>query len=219
MVDHGFGNAHRKNQAQRKGKHLRDREGKPHQLHPARQRQQPRRRKQHDELSGKRNKHTVNTVAKRLKQTAGNDAEGSEQKAETDDPQSGNPDLKHILRGVKQVQKILGRQLENRQPHRHNRQRIAHAETDGANHPFPAPRAVIVGNDGHHAVVEPKDRHENEALHLEIDAENRRGGRGKADEDPVHSIGHDRADGLHNDGRNAHRIDFADDLQIRFESL
>ena len=35
--------------------------------------------------------------------------------------------------------------------------------------------AVVVGDDGHHAVVQPDERHDDEALHLEVDAEHRHG--------------------------------------------
>ena len=47
-------------------------------------------------------------------------------------------------------------------------------------------RAVVVGDDRHHAVIEAKDRHKHEALELEINAEHgdRRGR--ERDEDQVH---------------------------------
>mgnify|MGYP006872872775 FL=1 len=47
-------------------------------------------------------------------------------------------------------------------------------------------RAVVVGNDRHHTVVEAKDRHEHEALELEINAEHRDCRGRKRDEDQVH---------------------------------
>ena len=84
--------------------------------------------------------------------------------------------------------------------------------------------AVVIGDNGHHAVVQAEDRHEDEALELEIGAEHGGGGGGEDEEDLVHAEGHHRADGLHDDGGDAHPVDLlghdgvpADVLPVRCE--
>ena len=69
-------------------------------------------------------------------------------------------------------------------------------------------RAVVIGNDRHHTVIQTEHRHEDEALQLEIDAEDGGRRRGEGNEDLVESEVHHRADGHHDDRRNAHAVDF-----------
>ena len=77
-----------------------------------------------------------------------------------------------------------------------------------------APRAVVVGENGNQAVVEAEDRHEEETLKFEVYAEDCRSRCGKGSEDHIHAIGHDRADGHHQDGRNTDRVDAPDRISI-----
>ncbi len=66
---------------------------------------------------------------------------------------------------------------------------------------------VVECDDRHHAVVQSEDRHEEEALQLEIHTEYRRCGGGEHKQDLVHSECHDRSDRHHQDGRYTDRID------------
>ena len=76
-------------------------------------------------------------------------------------------------------------------------------------------RAVVVGNDRHHTVVEAKDRHEHEALELEINAEHRDCRGRKRDEDQVHDEARQRRDAAHDDRRDADGRDLAHELAAR----
>ena len=64
------------------------------------------------------------------------------------------------------------------------------------------------------SVVEAEDRHEEEALELEVDAEDSGGCRGESRQDHVHAVGHDRADGHHEDGRYTDDVDTADRVTV-----
>ena len=52
---------------------------------------------------------------------------------------------------------------------------------------------VVVGDNGHHAVVQSEDRHEDKALELEVGAKHSGGGGGEGDEDSVDPEDHHRA--------------------------
>lgn len=75
-------------------------------------------------------------------------------------------------------------------------------------------RAEIVGNDRHHTVVEAEDRHEEEALQLEVNAENGSRRRREHQQDLVHSESHDRTDRHHQNRRDADYVDGFDGLCI-----
>ena len=60
-------------------------------------------------------------------------------------------------------------------PNHHDARRVNHGELNRLVYALGLARAVIVPDYGHHAVVEAEDGHEDEALELEVDAED--GGR------------------------------------------
>ena len=68
-------------------------------------------------------------------------------------------------------------------------------------------RTVVECDDRHHAVVQSKDRHEEEALQLEIHAEYRGCGGREHEQDLIHSKCHDGSDRHHQDGRDTDRVD------------
>ena len=137
---------------------------------------------------------------------------------EADDPQGGDTDFQHIVGGVEEAQKKVGDQLEEGHAGGHDGGGVDHAQPDRFDHPLRLPCAEVVGHDGDQTVVHAEYRHEHEALELEVPPEH--GGRrgGEADEDLVHPEGHHRADGGHDDGGHAHRVDAADDLSAGAEA-
>ena len=92
-------------------------------------------------------------------------------------------------------------------------------QTNGIHDPLAVPCTIIVCDDRNHTIVDPEDRHENKTLQLKIDTEYSSSRRIEDQKDFVKAKYHDRADGLHDDGRNADSIDFADDLFVWPEFL
>ena len=76
-------------------------------------------------------------------------------------------------------------------------------------------RAVVIGNDRHHAVIEAEHRHEHKALELEVDTEHgdRRGG--IRNEDHVHDKARQRRDAAHDDRRDADGRDLPHEAAVR----
>lgn len=115
------------------------------------------------------------------------------------------------LPGLEEPQQRGGGKLEDEQPHQHDAHCVADAEPDGLHDPGGLPRAVVIGHDGHHPVVQSEDGHEDEGLELEVHAKDGGGRLGEGDQDLVHPKDHHRADGLHDDGGNAHAVNTSDD--------
>ena len=183
---------------------LRDGEGPPHGVEDAGTAEQPGRRDEHQQLAGDGHEHTVGALSQRLEGGAGDHAEAGKDKGDADGPQGGHADGQHIGAGVEQAQEHLGDELHQGKAHQHDGHGKGDGQPDGLAHPVGAAGAVVIGDDGHHGVVQAEHRHENEALQLEINPEHRHGGGGEAVEDAVHAIGHQRADGGHDDGGHAH---------------
>ena len=83
---------------------------------------------------------------------------------------------------------------------------------------FFAAGAVIVCDNRNHAIVQAENRHEDKTLQLEINTKNGYSGSGKADKNQIHSVGHDRGNGLHNNRRKSDRVNNPDDPRIRTEA-
>ena len=183
--------------AEDKGENLRDREAEPHELQFSGLRQQPSRRQQHHELAAHGVDERVQRISDGLEHRAGDNAETCEQEVNGDNAEGGDPDLAHMVGRVKKRQQRSGNELKERQANEHQADRGNDGQADGFLHALGLSRAVVVGDDRDHAVIEAEDRHEDKALELEIDAEDgRRRGR-KDDEDLVKTKVHDRTDGHH----------------------
>lgn len=165
---------------------LRDRECEPDAAQHAAQRQQIRRRDEHHDLTRDGDKHTVDAVAKCLARGTGHDADTGKYERQTHDAQRGRADLQHGVRGVKHQQQLFRNELEYEQTDHHDRDGVDHAEADRLMDTLRLLRAIVIGNDRHHAVIQTEHRHEHKALELEIDAEHRDCRGRKRDEDQVH---------------------------------
>ena len=176
--------------------------------------QQPCHRQQHHQLAAHRGNQTVQRVADSLTHGTGNDVEARQHEGHGDDPQSHGADGEHLLRGVEEHQQLLGEELENQASHSHDGHGGADGQLDGPLHPGQAGGAVVIADDGHHAVVQAEHRHEDEALKLEVCAEHGGGRLGEGEEDLVHAEHHGGADGLHDDGGEAHPVDLRRHLAV-----
>ena len=200
------------------GGRLRDGVGPPHQVQLSGQAQKIGGRKQNDHLPGDGDQHGVQSVSQRLEKGAADNAVGRGNKAQRDDAQGGFSHLQHGCGGVKQLQQRAREHVENQRSRAHDAHRVNHAQLHRPQDPFLVPGAEVIGHDGHESVVQPEHRHENKALKLEINTEYRGGGGGKSDQDAIHAVDHDGADGLHDDAGQAHEIDAPDNLPVRPEA-
>ena len=126
-------------------------------------------------------------------------------------------DGQHLLRRGKEAQQRGRDGLKEQAPNAHDDDGRRHRQAEGPLHPVHPSRAVVVADDGHHGVVQAEDRHEDEALQLEVGPEDGGGRLGEADEDLVHAEGHHRADGLHDDGGHADAVDLPGDGAVPAE--
>ena len=124
-----------------------------------------------------------------------------------DDAQSAPADGEHFVRRREHPQQRFGDELEERAADAHDADGREDCQADGLAHAVEFLRAVVVRHDGHHRVVEAEARHEDEALELEVSTEHRGRRLGERDENFVHAEHHHRADGLHDDRRNADGVD------------
>lgn len=156
--------------------------------------------------------HGVHRFAQGLEGAAQGDAGSGHAEAQGDDPQGRDAHLEHGVRGVEDLQQRPGNGPEDDHAQHHDAGGVDGAALDGLHHPQPVLGPVVIGHDGHHAVVQAEHRHEDEAVELEVNAE----GRGRRllggvvrDEDLVHAEGHHRADGHHDDAGQADGVDVA----------
>ena len=131
-----------------------------------------------------------------------------------DNAEGGDPDLAHMVGRVKKRQQRTGNELKERQANEHQTDRGNDGQADGFLYALGLSRAVVVGDDRDHAVIEAEDRHEDKALELEVDAEDGRRCGGKDDEDLVEAEVHDRTDGHHDDRGNADPVNFLDGIPV-----
>ena len=218
MPDLGLHPAHgtpQEDDAQHQRNHLRDGEAEPHQVQHSCPGQEPRRRQQRHQLPAHGADQRVDGVADGLADGAGDDIESRQQEGVADDPQGHRTDGEHLLRGVEKAQQRSRDQVKGRTAHTHNHCGGGGGELEGLFHPVQPGSAAVIGDDGHHAVVQTENGHEDEALELEVGPEDGGGRVGKADENLVHAEGHDRADGLHHNRGQPHPVNLPDNGPVR----
>ena len=155
-------------------------------------------------------------MSQRLKHGTADDAESGHEKAGGNDAQGGDAYGQQVAcvfpLSLEQAQEDIGKQLEQGQSYRHNADRVGDGQPDGFDNPLGLAGAVVVGHDGNHSVVQTEDGHENKGLKLEINSEYRRGSGGESKQNLIHAKDHDRTDGLHDDGGQAHAVDAANNF-------
>ena len=112
-------------------------------------------------------------------QTPAANTNNADNAAQGDDAQRRNANGFHIVAGLEQIQERARQQLKQQQSDTHDRQGIGDGQLQGLHDPHRLRRPVVVGHDRHHAVVQPENGHEDKALELEINPEDRRRGGGE----------------------------------------
>ncbi len=118
-------------------------------------------------------------MAHGLEKGTADDPESRGHKAQGDDAQRRNANGFHIVAGLEQIQERARQQLKQQQSDTHDRQGIGDGQLQGLHDPHRLRRPVVVGHNGHHAVVQSENGHEDKALELEINPEDRRRGGGE----------------------------------------
>ena len=203
---------------QQDGGDLRNGEGEPDGVEPQGDGKQVGHGDDEHDLADHRHDQAVEAVSEGLEHGGADDAGSGEDETDADDPEGRDADGDHVRRVVEHADQGGRHDLENRKAHQHDAHGDGHAQLDGGDDPFPLLCAVVVGDDGDHAVVQAEDRHEDEALELEVHAQHGDGRGGKHQQDLVEQEGHDRHDGLHDNGRDAHLVDLADHVEAGTES-
>ena len=122
--------------------------------------------------------------------------------------------MHELLAGIEDGQQHLGDKLEDGQTRQHDAKTGEGGDLHGLHHAAGIPGTIVEGYDGDDGVVDAEERHEEEGLELEIDAEDAGGGLGEALEDLIDAEVHDGADAHHDDGGDAHAEDGADHMTV-----
>ena len=134
------------------------------------------------------------------------------------DPKRDNTHLFHFRRGVEQIEKPVGDQLEGCSSAEHHADGKQHGKLQGfVDSPFVS-GTVIKSQDRNQPVVKTEYRHEEEALELEIYTEDSGCGGREGNQDQIHQVGHDGADAHHQDRRYADKVNSAYDLSVRMKN-
>jgi len=133
--------------------------------------------------------------------------------------QGQNTHGQHGGAGVEHTQQHMWENFGQNQAAQHNALGKADSQFDGLGNALGLAGTVIVADNGHHAVVNAKNRHEYKALQLEVNTKHRNGGAGKGNQDVVHRKGHHAANGVHGNGGDAHRVNALDGGPRRAEAF
>ena len=123
----------------------------------------------------------------------------------------------HILRSVEQAKKLPWKDLKAQGSGTKDHKCQRNGELQRFINPVLPLSPVIVRKNRDQTIVQSENRHEEEALKLEIHAEHRCRGLGKTNQDQIHQVTHDRSDRHHQNRRNRHIIDLPDHLRRRME--
>lgn len=120
---------------------------------------------------------------------------------------------------MEDTQQLVRHDPEKSDSDEHQAHSKGSGQADGLADAQPVLGAVVVGDDRNHGIVQTEDRHEDNAVDLEVDAEDGGSCRGLkvADQDHIHTEGHDGSDADHNNRRNGDLVDLSDQREIRPE--
>lgn len=138
---------------------------------------------------------------------------------DSNNTQGWNSDSKHIFRCTEQSQESLWYKLKGKEADEGKTECDKHADFDSLDHTFSMTCAVVIGDDRCDTVIEAKYRHKEKALQFKVNAKYSGCCYCKVYQDQVHGIGHDRADGLHDNGWNTYCINMTDNLRLRAEAM
>ena len=194
---------------------FRNNKSKPDIVHLTGQAQQVSHRQQYQHLTAQRCNGRVHTVTQCLKTGADRNADGGNREAPADNPQGRAANVQEFRAGIENHQQRFREKLEHRQPQNHQCQTADAGEFQCPQNPLRLSCAVVVGNDGNGRVVDTEQRHKEEALQLEVDAEHTGCRLRKALQNLVHAKIHHRANAVHHHRGNAHCQDAAHRLLVQ----
>ena len=174
---------------------------------------------QHKELAYQRDQQRHDAAAQGLEHRRRDDVEARDDEVDGDDAQSHLAQSEHIGAGVEDAEHDAGAELCGREAQQHDGHGGNHRHPDDLYNAPGFAGAVVVGDDGDHAVVEADEGHDDEALHLEVDAEHSHRGAGESDEEAVHAESHDAAHRGHGNGGDAYLVDAPDGTGLGPEIL
>ena len=174
-------------------------------MHISRQAHEICHRQKHNQLTAQGYDGGINAVAQGLETGAQGDAHRRHREAPADGPQRGPADGQEVLRGIEHTQKQVRRQLEHQQARSHQKQRYGAGQLQRSLDPLRLTGAVVIGDDGDRGIVDAEERHKEEALELEVNAEYTGAGLSEALKNLVHAEIHHGADTVHHDGGNTYR--------------
>ena len=107
-------------------------------------------------------------MPQRLKHRPGHDTKSGKHKAGTDNTKGWNTNRQHLFRSIEYSQKPRRKQLCHTEAYQHNDRCRCRSQLHGLKNAVRLLCPIIVGNNWHHAIVQPKHRHENERLQFII---------------------------------------------------
>lgn len=164
-------------------------------------------RKQKNQLSGYRDDHGDIAFPDALEQCHEDNAKTCGDEAEADALHGYDSNGKHLIGSIEPPKQHMRQEGEDQETRGHDAQGNHHSHPDGLGDALGPFRPIVVAYDRDHTAVQTENRHEDEGLQAEIDAEYRDGTGSEADEDLVEAGGKDGTDRLHDDGRKPYRID------------
>lgn len=195
---------------------LRNRERVPYIGKPG-EGQKVRRRQQDNKLPEHRNKQAADSLADRLEKRCKHNTNGRRNKADADGAKRGYADGKHGVARVEHLKQLLWQNPEQSGACKHDDERNQAAVFERREHPLLFLCAVVEADNRHNAVCQAEYRHKHEGLQLIIHAQNRNGGIGKGYQDTVHEENHDGAYRLHDNRREADRVNIFNRIEIETE--
>lgn len=193
---------------------LRDGEGEPDIIQHTGEGEQVRHRNEHDELTAQRDQHAVYAFTQGLEHAAGNDADSGQRVGEGGDAEGRDANGNHGFGGIEQAEQRYRQEEECGPAQQHDGDSGDGGGADGLMDAAAVAGTVIVGDDGNNGIIEAEERHKEKAVELEVDAVDRRRGGAERQQDLIHEVGGDRADGGHQNGGEADGIDLADEGKI-----
>ena len=205
----------------RQAHQLRNGECPPNCIDVTAETQQERSGQQYQQLPEQGHDGGINTVAQGLEAGAQCDTHCRKGEAPANGPQGATAQLQECRRGIKDAQQQPRHRLEHRQTYQHKAQCTGAGNFQGFGDALRLPCAVVEGDNGNGGIVQAEQRHKEEALELEIDAEHVHGDlavlRAELVKHLVDANVHHRANAGHDDGGHAYRQNRAHNVLLGLE--
>ena len=164
-------------------------------------------RQDNKQLPCRRYDKTVDTISESLEYGTCNNTETCKNKAKRNDAKSRNTDFQHGVGSIEKCTKQeLWRNLEDDKSGTHDAYSDDNAEFYRLGDSLFISGSIIICDDWNHTIIQSEYRHKDKALQFEIYAKHSGCCRREHKKNLVHSESHNRADCLHDDGRQTYLI-------------